>query len=87
MMFKIVFTNAAKKDLKLIAKSPLKNAAFTLLSQLENDPFSQPYEPLIGNLKGAYSKRINIQHRLVYKVDPEQKIITIISMWGHYNDN
>ncbi len=86
-MFKIIFTNAAKKDLKLIAKSPFKNSARVLLEQLEKDPFCQPYEPLIGKLKGAYSRRINIQHRLVYKVDIEQNLVTVISMWGHYKDN
>ena len=87
MKYRIVFTNAAKKDYKLVVKSPIKNAVYELLNQLESDPYKKPYEPLIGDLKGAFSRRINIQHRLVYKIDDELKQVTILSMWGHYDDN
>ena len=54
---------------------------------MEKDPFAPPYEKLLGDFKGAYSRRINLQHRLVYMVLEEEKTVKIISMWGHYDDN
>lgn len=86
-MYKIVFTKPAQKDLKLIAQSKYRASAYKLLEILENNPYQKPYEGLLGQLHGAYSRRINIQHRLVYKIDEETKTVIIISMWGHYEDN
>ncbi len=86
MKFKIVFTKQAEKDLKKIAASPLKSKAFRLLSVLEEDPFQPPYEKLI-DLGETYSRRINIQHRLVYQVFEAEATIKIVRMWTHYGDN
>lgn len=85
-MYKIVFYKKAEKDLKLIRQSPLKKQLYNLLEALETDPFTPPYEKLQGSLKGFYSRRINIQHRLVYEVNEKTKTITIYSAWTHYGD-
>ena len=87
MNWTIVFTNQAKRDAKKVAKSGLKPKAEALLSILKSDPFQNPppYEKLVGDLSGAYSRRINIhQHRLVYEVLEEIKTIKVIRMWTHY---
>lgn len=86
MKYKIVFTKQAEKDLKNIAASPLKNKAFRLLCVLEEDPLQPPYEKLC-NLIDTYSRRINLQHRLVYQIFEEEKTIKILRMWTHYGDN
>lgn len=85
--YRIVILNSAKKDKDKIKSIPaLRANVDRLLEILSNDPFRNPppYEKLIGDLAGAYSRRINIKHRLVYEVDEQQKIIRIISMWTHY---
>lgn len=81
-----MFTKQAQKDARKIASSGLKSKAIELLHILEKDPFQSypPFEKLIGDLSGAYSRRINIQHRLVYQVLEEQKTVKILRMWTHY---
>lgn len=83
--YKILFTGQARKDAKKVAKSGLKENAKKILATLENDPFALPYEALVGKLQNAYSRRINIQHRIVYKVNKKEKIVTILRMWTHYD--
>lgn len=85
-MYKIVFTKQAQKDAKKAAHSGLKKTIQKLLDLIKRDPFEKPppYEKLIGDLSGAYSRRINIQHRLVYQVYEDEKIIKVIRMWTHY---
>ena len=84
--WKIVYSKAAQKDAKKLASSGLKPKTQKLLNVLAQDPFTNPprYEKLVGNLSGYYSRRINIQHRLVYKVLPEQKTVLVLRMWTHY---
>ncbi len=83
-MYKLVYTKQAVKDSKKIKQAGLKDKVIKLLEVLKKDPFTPPYEKLVGNLKGAYSKRINIQHRLIYQVCEKEKTIKIIRMWTHY---
>ncbi len=84
--YQLLYTKQAQKDAIKIKKSGLKEKAEQLLVILKNDPFQNPppFEKLIGDLTGAYSRRINIQHRLVYQVYNKEKIIKIIRMWTHY---
>ncbi|MBV6639387.1 MAG: Txe/YoeB family addiction module toxin [Cyclobacteriaceae bacterium] len=84
--YTIVYTKQAQKDAKKIASSGLKPGVQQLLSLLEEDPFREypPFEKLQGDLLGAFSRRINIQHRLVYQVLEEEKIVKVIRMWTHY---
>jgi len=86
MAWRIVFTTQAQKDAKKIAHSALKEKTQGLLHIIENNPFQTPppYEKLVGDLEGAYSRRINIQHRLVYQVLKKIKTVKIIRMWTHY---
>ena len=86
MTWNIVYTKQARKDARKLASSGLKTKAKHLLNLLEKDPFISPppFERLIGNLSGAYSRRINIQHRLVYQVLDNIHTIKIIRMWTHY---
>ena len=86
MNWELLFTKQAQKDAKKIASSGLRPKAEELLDILCKDPFQQPppYKKLIGDLTGAYSRRINIQHRIVYQVIEEKKIVKIIRMWTHY---
>ena len=86
MSWQLVYTKQAQKDAKKLAASNLKKKAQTLLDILKENPFQNPppYENLVGDLAGAYSRRINIQHRLVYEVIEEQKIVKVIRMWTHY---
>lgn len=85
--YKLVYTNQAKKDAKKAASSGLKSKIEELFEILIENPFEEypPYEKLIGNLEGAYSRRINIQHRLVYQVIEEEKIVKVLRMWTHYD--
>lgn len=85
--YKLVYTRQAKKDAKKAASSGLKSKIEGLLDILKENPFQDypPYEKLVGNLEGAYSRRINIQHRLVYQVLEEEKIVKVIRMWTHYD--
>lgn len=84
--YRLVYTHQAKKDARKIASTGLKPKVEELLEILRRDPFQEypPYEKLLGELKGAYSRRINIQHRLVYQVYEEERIVKVIRMWTHY---
>jgi toxin YoeB len=84
--WKIVFAKHAQKDAHKLAASGLKSKAQELLSVLQSNPFQNPppYEKLVGDLAGAYSRRINIQHRLVYEVLPDEQLIKVLRMWSHY---
>ena len=86
MAWQLVYTKQAQKDAKKLASSGLKNKALSLLAILEQDPYQNPppFEKLIGDLAGAYSRRINIQHRLVYQVYNDEKTVKIIRLWTHY---
>ena len=86
MSWRIVFTKQAQKDAKKVAAAGLRPKAEELLDILHLNPYQTPprYEKLIGDLSGAYSRRINIQHRLVYQVYEEDKTIKILRMWTHY---
>lgn len=84
--WKLVFTSHAQKDAKKLVASALKDKAQTLLDVLASNPFQNPppYEKLVGDLAGAYSRRINIQHRLVYQVLEAEKTVKVLRMWSHY---
>ena len=86
MTWRVILSRQATKDAKNLARSGLKSQAEELLRLLEHDPFVTPprFEKLVGNLSGFYSRRINIQHRLVYQVNREQKIVHVLRMWTHY---
>ena len=86
MSWQIVFSRLAEKDAKKLAASGLKPKAQELLTILAHDPFQNPpsYEKLVGDLAGAYSRRINIQHRLVYEVLESDGIVRVLAMWSHY---
>ena len=85
-MWTIKYSKQAVKDSKKIEQSNLKKSVMELLDFLRNDPFLNPppYEKLLGDLSGKYSRRINIQHRLVYEVFEEEKIVRVLRMWTHY---
>lgn len=84
--YRIVYTKQAQKDATKISTTNLKPKILALLALLKNNPFETypPYEKLVGDLQGAYSRRINIQHRLVYQVLKEEKVVKVIRMWTHY---
>jgi len=84
--WQLVFTKQAKKDAKKLAASGLRPKAQKLLDILREDPRQSPppYEMLVGDLKGACSRRINIKHRLVYQILNEEKTVKVIRMWTHY---
>ncbi len=86
MSWRLVYTKQSLKDAKKIAASGLKNKVQPLLALLEKDPLRTPppFEKLVGDLAGLYSRRINIQHRIVYQVYRKEKVIKIIRMWMHY---
>ena len=86
MSWKILYTKHAQKDAKKIKAAGLKPQALKLLELLKEDPFKSPpqFEKLIGDLTGAYSRRINIQHRLLYQVIDNEKVVKIIRMWTYY---
>ena len=86
MSWKVIFTKQAQKDARKIADSGLKLKAEKLIEILQSNPFQKPpsYEKLVGDLSSAYSRRINIQHRLVYQILEKAKIVKIIRMWTHY---
>lgn len=85
-MWTLVYTKQAVKDTKKLARAGLKPKAKKLLALLATNPLQSPppYEKLVGDLSGAYSRRINIQHRLIYEVIKEKKTVKIIRMWTHY---
>jgi len=86
--YRIVYAKQAQKDAKKIGHSHLKDKVSALLQIISLDPFQKPpaYEALVGELEGAYSRRINIQHRLVYQVCQDEKVIKILRMWTHYGE-
>ena len=86
MTWTLYYTKQAQKDARKLASSGLKDKAEELLRVLENDPFQNPppYEKLVGDLAGAYSRRINIQHRLAYQVLEKEKAIKVLRLWTHY---
>ncbi len=85
-MYQIVYTKAAAKDIPLLKAAGLDGKAKALIDLLRDDPFRRPpsCEKLVGDLQGLYSRRINIQHRLVYQVYEAEKTVKIISLWSHY---
>jgi toxin YoeB len=85
-MYKLYFTKQAQKDAPRVKSSGFKTKAQKLLKVLEKDPFQNPppFKKLVGDLSDLYSRRINIQHRLVYQVYKKQKAIKVLSMWSHY---
>ncbi len=84
--WRLVFTSAAQKDAKRIARAGLRPQTKALLAILREDPFRAPprFEKLVGDLAGAYSRRINIQHRLVYQVLKRERTVKVLRMWTHY---
>ena len=86
MSWQVVFAKQAMKDAKKLAASGLKSKAQELLAVLASDPFKNPppFEKLVGDIAGTYSRRINIQHRIVYEVFPEEKTVRVLRMWTHY---
>ena len=86
MSWQVVFAKHAQKDAKKLAAAGLKNKAQDLLLILASDPFQNPppYEKLVGDLASAYSRRINIQHRLIYEVFSKERTVRVLRMWTHY---
>ena len=84
--WQLVFSRQAQKDARNLAAAGLKGKAQRLLEVLAEDPFGTPprYEKLVGDLAGCYSRRINIQHRLVYEVHPDARTVHVLRMWTHY---
>ena len=84
--WKVVFTRQAQKDARKLATGNLKARAEEILAVLEEDPFKSPprFEKLVGDLEGTYSRRINVQHRLVYQVLREDRVVKVLRMWTHY---
>ena len=85
-MYKIVYTKTALKDIPKLKAAHLDEKAKNLIDLIRDDPYQTPpgYEKLVGNLQGLISRRINIQHRLVYEVYEKEKVIKIVSLWSHY---
>jgi len=86
--YKILYSKLALKDAKKLSSANLDAKAKKLIEIIKENPFKNPppYETLVGNLSGAYSRRINIQHRLVYEVKQEEKILRVLRMWSYYGD-
>ena len=86
MSWRLVYTRAAQKDAQKLVAAGLQGRAQALLDLLEADPFQSPppFEKLVGDLTGAYSRRINIQHRLVYQVLAEERVVKVLRMWSRY---
>lgn len=86
MSWKLVYTKQAQKDAEKLAAAGLKSKAQTLLAVLEQNPYQTPplFEKLVGDLSGAHSRRISIQHRLVYQILDDAKIVKVLRMWTHY---
>ena len=85
-MYNIIYTKTAIKDIPKLKSAHLDKNAKALIEIIKENPFKMPppYEKLVGDLNGAYSRRINIKNRLVYQVLEEEKIVKIISLWSHY---
>ncbi len=88
MAWQVLFTKQAQKDARKIAKSGLRKKAEALLKVLEKNPLQTPppFEKLVGDLDGAYSRRINITHRLIYQILKSEKTVKVLRMWTHYGD-
>ena len=86
VIWNVAYSKFALKDAKKLSADGLRDKAQALLDILEKDPFQNPspYEKLVGDLRGAYSRRINIQHRLVYEVFRKEKTVRVLRMWTHY---
>ncbi|MDF2075155.1 Txe/YoeB family addiction module toxin [Pseudomonas mendocina] len=86
MTWQLVYTKQAQKDAQKLASAGLKDKAKALLEVVRENPFQNPppYEKLVGDLAGAYSRRINIQHRLVYQVLQEEQTVKVLRLWSHY---
>lgn len=86
MKWTVVYARHAQKDAKKLAAAGLKDKAQALLEILATDPFQNPpaYEKLVGDLDGAYTRRINIQHRLVYEVFQQERTVRVLRLWSHY---
>ena len=86
MTWRLVYTKQAQKDAKKLTRSGLKPKAQELLTLISEDPYRKPppYEKLVGDLAGAYSRRINIQHRLVYQVLESERVVKVLRLWSHY---
>lgn len=86
MTWQLVYTKQAQKDAQKLASAGLKEKAKELLKVVEANPFQSPptYEKLVGDLAGAYSRRINIQHRLVYQVLEQEHVVKVLRLWTHY---
>lgn len=86
MSYELVYTRQARKDARKLKGTPLAEKAKELLGMVQEDPFADPppFEALVGDLKGAYSRRINIQHRLVYQVLRDERIVKVLRLWTHY---
>jgi len=84
--WKVILSKKAVKDARKLKSAGLKNQTESLLKVLQENPFTSPppFEKLVGNLKGFYSRRINIHHRIVYSVDKDQRIVHVLRMWTHY---
>jgi len=87
-MYKVVYSKLALKDAKKLSSASLDKKAKELIEILKNNPFQKPppYEKLVGNLTGAYSRRINIKHRIVYEVIENEKLVRVLRMWTHYGE-
>lgn len=85
-MYKLYFTKQAQKDAKKIKRAGLKQNVEQLLEIIEKNPYQNPppYEKLVGDLSGAYSRRINIQHRLIYQIYEKENAVKVIRLWSHY---
>ena len=85
-MWELYFTRQAKKDARKLAAAGLREKAEALLAIIQDNPYqtSPPYEKLVGDLTGTYSRRINIQHRLVYQVLDDKKAVKVLRLWTHY---
>ena len=85
-MYKVIYSSQAQKDAKKVSQSGLKNNIQKIIEILRNNPYQNPppYEKLLGDLSGSYSRRINIQHRIIYQIYEKDKIVKIICMWTHY---
>ncbi len=86
MTWRLVYTRQAQKDARKLASSGLKSKAQALLALIAEDPYRKPppFEKLVGDLAGAYSRRINIQHRLVYQVIEDEQVVKVLRLWSHY---
>jgi Txe/YoeB family toxin of toxin-antitoxin system len=84
--WRVLYTKQAQKDAKRLASAGLRTKAQSLLDVLAEDPFRSPppFEKLVGDLRGAYSRRINIQHRLVYQVLEDEHVVKVLRLWTHY---